>query len=296
VARQLTRHHRGGLVAALLLVIGTAPVQAERQDTLPPELEGVGVREHLGAQVPLDTELVDETGAPVRLSSYFHLGRPVLLTLNYYECPMLCTLQLNGLVDALRSLAWTPGREFEIVTVSINPLESPALARAKKGHYLESLERPAAAQGWHFLTGRQPAIRAVADSVGFAYRYDVATGQYVHAAAFMLLTPDGTVARYLYGVLLEPETLRLALVEAGRGAVGTTRDQLILTCFHYDGGQGRYVVAAGRLMRLGAGGAALLLGGWLGAWWLAERRRAATTTRPASRSLPAPPLADGATR
>jgi protein SCO1 len=293
VARHAIRLDQRSLLLALLLALAPAAALAQRQDTLPPQLHGVGVRERLGARVPLDAKLVDETGQSVRLGSYFHPGRPVLLTLNYYECPMLCTLQLNGLVDALRGLTWAPGREFEIVTVSINPLESPALAREKKRHYLEGLERPDVSAGWHFLTGAQPAIQALADSVGFAYRFDQATGQYVHAAAFMLLTPDGIVARYLYGVALEPDTLRLALVEAGRGAIGTTRDQLILICFHYDGGEGRYVVAASRLMRFAAGVTVLAVGVWLAGWWLGERRRA---PRSEGRATPARVLPNGTAR
>jgi len=255
----------------VLLLAASAP--AQREEPLPRELEGVGVDEKLGASVPRGLAFVDETGAVVTLGSYLDHGKPVILTLNYYECPMLCTLQLNGLVDALRELDWAPGRDFEIVTVSINPLETPRLAAAKKKTYLESLGRPGAEAGWHFLTGRQPEIVALADAVGFRYRYNEERKEYTHAAAFMLVTPDGRVARYLYGVMLEPKTVRLGLTEASQGRLGSTGDRFLLMCFHYDAGAGRYTVAAGRLMRLGGGLTTLVLGVWLGGWWWRERHR-----------------------
>jgi protein SCO1 len=259
-----------GSVLALLLAV---PSSAQRQEPLPKELEGVGVDEKLGASLPRGLAFVDDTGAAVTLGTYLGRGKPAILTLNYYECPMLCTLQLNGLVDALRELDWAPGRDFEIVTVSINPLETPRLAAAKKKSYLESLGRPGAEAGWHFLTGRQPEIAALADAVGFRYRYNEERKEYTHASVLTMLTPDARVARYLYGVMLEPKTVRLGLTEAGQGHLGSTGDRFLLMCFHYDADAGRYVVAAGRLMRLGGGCTALVLGVWLGGWWWRERRR-----------------------
>lgn len=259
-------------VAAVALIVAASPGLAQRQEPLPKELEGVGVDERLGARVPLALQFLDETGQPVSLGQFFRAGRPVLLTLNYYRCPMLCTLQLNGLVDALRELTWNPGREFEVVTVSIDPLEAPALAAGKKKIYLESLGRPGAETGWHFLVGRQPEIAALADAVGFRYRFDEARKEYVHAAVFVLLTPEGVVARYLYGVMVEPQTLKLGLAEASAGKLGSTVDRILLMCFHYDANAGRYVVAASRLMRAGGILTALCLGVWLGRWWWRERR------------------------
>lgn len=264
--------HRAIWLAVVTLLVSAAPGPAQRQEPLPRELEGVGVDEKLGARVPLDLAFTDESGQAVTLGQYFRRGRPVLLTLNYYQCPMLCTLQLNGLVDALRELPWSPGREFEIVTVSINPLETPPLAAGKKKVYLESYGRPGAETGWHFLVGRQPEIATLADAVGFRYRYNEARKEYVHAAAFMLLTSEGVVGRYLYGVMLEPRTVKLGLAEASAGKLGSTADRLLLMCFHYDANAGRYVVAASRLMQAGGILTALCLGTWLGRWWWREKR------------------------
>jgi protein SCO1/2 len=260
------------LAAAGLALACAVSAFAQRQEPLPKELEGVGIDERLGAVVPLDLEFTDEAGKRVRLGDYFG-RRPVILTLNYYECPMLCTLQLNGLIDGLGQLAWTPGDEFEIVTVSINPLETPTLARLKKQAYLAELGRPGAAGGWHFLVGSEKEIRALADAVGFHYRYNEQRREYVHAAGIMVTTPTGTLARYLYGVVYEPKSLRLAVLEAGEGKVGSAAEQLLLYCFHYDADAGRYVVAASNVMRAAGGLTALVLGVWLASAWVKGARR-----------------------
>jgi protein SCO1 len=259
--------------AAVVLTAWPAQAFGQRQEPLPGELDGVGVTEKRGARVPGDLTLVDEEGREVHLGDYLHRGRPVILTLNYYACPMLCTVQLNGLVTALKGLAWSPGREFEIVTVSINPLEGPALAAAKKKTYLATLDRPQAAAGWHFLTGKEAAISALAASVGFGYRWVEAQAQFAHPAVVMVLTGEGVVSGYLYGVLFDPATLRLALVEAGRGALGSARDQILLFCFHYDGSAGRYVVAATRLMQVAGAVTVVALLAAFALWWRGERRR-----------------------
>jgi len=258
-------------LAALRPVPPAAAVQ--RQEPLPKELEGVGITEKLGARLPLDLEFVDETGQTVRLASFFAKGRPVMLTLNYYSCPMLCTLMLNGLIDGLRELKWTPGQEFEVVTLSINPLETPTLARLKKQTYMEYYERPGAAAGWHFLTGRERDIRQLADAVGFGYTWVEARREYAHPAAIMLASPDGRVVRYLYGVMYEPKDLRLAIAEAGEGKVGSTAEQILLYCFHYDAEEGRYVIAASNLMRAGGLATAAIFGSWLFVWWRRSTRR-----------------------
>lgn len=262
--------------AALVLLVATAmPAAAQRKEPLPRELEGIGITEHPGARLPLDLEFTDEDGKPVRLAQYFPGTRPVILTLGYYRCPMLCTLVLNSLVDGIRDLAWTPGREFEIVTVSIDPLETPTLARLKKQNYLEEYARPGAAEGWHFLTGREESIRKLAGAVGFGYRYVEERQQYAHPAAIFLATPDGRMARYLYGVVYQPKTVRLALTEAGQGKIGTTADQLLLYCFHYDGQEGRYVLAATNIMRFGGATTALVVGLWLVTSWRRGARKKA---------------------
>ncbi len=242
-------------------------------DEVPQELRDVGVEEHLDAKLPLGATFFDERGEEVELGSFFERGRPVLLTLNYYRCPMLCGLQLNGLVAGLEELAWTPGQEFEMVTISIDPLETPALAAEKKRNYIERYGRPSAAAGWHFLTGRQAEIERVAETLGFSYARDSETGEYAHAAVVFVATPDGRVARYLYGVEYPPKNLRLALLEAADGTIGSPWDQLLLFCHRYDPDRRRYAPVAMNIMRVGGGVTALALGGALGLLWLREARR-----------------------
>jgi len=247
--------------------------EAQLAEQVPAALEDVGITEHLDAKLPLDLEFRDENGDVVTLGSYFDDDRPVILTLNYYKCPMLCGLMLNGLVDGLTSMGWSPGDEFEIVTVSINPLETPELAAAKKQNYLKLLDRPTAAEGWHFLTGRELEIKRLAETVGFGYSYDPETQNYAHAAALMVCTPDGRVARYLYGIEYPAQKLKFALLEAAEGTVGSTLDQLILYCYHYDPTNRRYSPVAMNIMRVGGGATALILGISLGAFWFREWRR-----------------------
>jgi len=252
----------------LFLALPGSVASAQTSDTVPEELEGVGVIEHLGDAIPLDLTFCNEAGTEVALREYFTGGRPVMLTMNYYSCPMLCTLQLNGLIDALQDLAWTPGKEFELVTVSINPRETPQLATLKKQNYMKEYGRPEAAPGWHFLTGREENIKRLAEAVGFEYKYDEATNQYSHVAALMILTPDAHLARYLYGVMYEPKTLRLSLLEAAEGKIGSAADQILLFCFHFDTAQGRYTLAAVNLVRAAAVLTVVVLGVALGALWL----------------------------
>jgi protein SCO1/2 len=265
------------LVAAAFLA--ASPVFAQLADQVPPQLEEVGVEEHLDAKLPLDLQFRDEIGAVVTLGDYFDGTKPVILTLNYYKCPMLCGLQLNGLLDGLRDLDWTPGQEFELVTVSINPLETPALANEKKQNYMKRYERPSAAKGWHFLTGREPEIRQLASTLGFGYTLDRDTGEYAHAAVAFVATPDGRVARYLYGIEYPERRLRLALLEASAGEIGSTLDQIILYCFHYDPTSRRYSPVAMNIMRVGATATALIVGLTLGGFWLREARRKKTIDR-----------------
>jgi protein SCO1/2 len=263
----------GPCVFAAWAFTAAVPAVAQLADQVPPQLEEVGIEEHLDAKIPMNLEFRDEYGAVVTLGDYFDGEKPVILTLNYYKCPMLCGLQLNGLLDGLMELDWTPGQEFEMVTVSINPLETPALATEKKQNYMKRYERPSAAKGWHFLTGREPEIRQLASTLGFGYTFDRKTGEYAHAAAIFVSTPDGRVARYLYGIEYPPRRLRLALLEASAGEIGTTIDQLILYCFHYDPSSRRYSPVAMNIMRLGGGATALILGLSLGGYWLREARR-----------------------
>ena len=193
-----------------------------------------------------------------------------MLTLNYYRCPMLCTLELNGLVLGMKGLTWTAGDEFDVVTVSFDPRETPALARAKKRSYLEDLARPSAEGGWHFLTGSPASIEALTKAVGFSTQYDGQTDQYGHAAAVMIATPRAWPLPY--GVRFEPATLKLALLEASRG-IGSTWERFILYCYHYDANQGRYAPAAMSIMRVGGALTVLVLSCVVGGFWLRDRRR-----------------------
>ncbi|RJP21904.1 MAG: SCO family protein [Candidatus Omnitrophota bacterium] len=217
------------------------------------ELEGVGVTEKLNAQIPLHLEFRNEQDRSVRLQDYFTDKRPVLLILAYYRCPMLCTLVINGAVDALKQIPLTPGKDYEIVTVSIDPLETPTLAKFKKQNYLKEFGKPEAAHSWHFLTGREDNIKQLADAVGFGYRYNEEREEYSHPAVLTIGAPDGRVSRYLYGIQFEPQTMRLSFVEASEGKIGSTLDRILLFCFHYDSAAGRYAPIAMNIMRLAGG-------------------------------------------
>jgi protein SCO1/2 len=232
----------------------------------PAELEGIDIEEHLDAPLPLDLAFTDDAGREVRLGDYFNRGRPVILTLGYYRCPQLCFLVLNGLVDALKEIDYSPGREFEIVTISINPEEEHPLARLKKDSYMAFYQHPRAAEHWHFLTGPAAHSRAVAEAVGFKYR-QTAPGDFAHAAVLTLCTPDGRVSRYLYGAMFEPRTLKLGLLEAGEGKIGTTLERFILWCHVYDPSRNSYAANAMNLMRLGgAATVAVMIGGLTFLW------------------------------
>jgi protein SCO1/2 len=250
------------LAFLLMAVLGTAGSGwAQTTDPGLKPLEGVGIEEKLGDTITLDVPFMDSSGKKVTLQDFFDGERPVLLTLNYSDCPMLCSLQLNGLLDALKLMKWDLGENFQVLTVSIDPHESPARAQLTKQKYLKMYGRAGAAGGWRFLTGEEENVRRLADEVGFGYTFVKDTGEFAHAAAVMVLTPEGKVSRYLYGVAYDPQTLRLSLVEAGEGAVGSTMDQILLFCFHYDETKGRYGPAAVGVMRVGGVLTMLCLGG-----------------------------------
>ena len=281
---RLGRVHAIGVMVMVCLWAGSGVASAQLVEQVPEALEEVGITEHLDAKLPMELEFRDEDGIPVTLGSYFDGERPVILTLNYYRCPMLCGLMLNGLVDGLDQMEWTPGQEFEIVTVSINPPETPALAKEKKQNYIKRYGRPSAMAGWHFLTGREPEIDRLAETVGFSFVYDPVEKQYAHAAAIFVCTPDGRVARYLYGIEYPPKRLKLGLLEASEGKIGSTLDQLILYCYHYDPSNRRYSPVAMNIMRVGGGATASILAVALGMFWLREwRRRKSTAKRDSTR-------------
>jgi protein SCO1/2 len=235
---------------------------------IPTALQNVGIDQHLNEQVSLDLVFRDETGKSVRLGKYF-VNKPVILSLVYFECPMLCTQVLNGLVSSLKVLKFTVGKEFEVVTISFNPQEGPPLAAAKKETYLGRYSRPGAEGGWHFLTGNEDSIQAITKAVGFRYTRDPRTGQFAHASGIMLLTPQGRVSRYFYGIEYAPRDLRLGLVEASANKIGTVTDQVLLFCYHYDPREGKYSAVILNLIRLG--GVLTLLA--LGVAWFVWFRR-----------------------
>jgi protein SCO1/2 len=214
-------------------------------------LKKVDIEQRLGNQIPLDLRFRDETGREVRLGEYFGKGRPVALTLVYYECPMLCNQVLNGAVGAFQALSFTAGKEFEVVTVSFDPREGPELAAKKKETYLRRYKREGAEAGWHFLTGDKASIDALADAVGFRYVWDEQSQQFAHASAVMVATPQGKLSHYFYGIDYAPRDLRLALVEASEGKVGSPVDSLILFCYHYDPASGRFAPVMGVLRAAG---------------------------------------------
>ena len=239
------------LAGLLAVVLGASAYPAVAgEDQRPAILRDVAFDQRLGAEVPLDVAFRDETGASVTLREY--LGdKPVLLVPAYYECPMLCTIVLNGVVSALRALPFDVGKEFRVVTFSFNPRETSELAAAKKATYLEDYRRPGAAAGWHFLTGDEPSIAALTQAIGFRYAWDEASKQYAHASGIVVLTPAGRISHYFFGVEFAPRDLRLALVEASGEHIGSLVDQLLLFCFHYDPATGRYSRVALNAVRAG---------------------------------------------
>jgi protein SCO1/2 len=243
----------------LCAVSASASAQAGRAAMEPGEaasarpglLSKIAIDQRLNHQVPLDLPFTDENGRSVTLGDYFG-KRPVILALVYYECPMLCTQVLNGLVTALGVMTFEPGKEFEVVAVSFNPREGPGLASQKKANYVERYGRPHTAAGWHFLTGSEDSIQKLTDAVGFRYAYDERIKQYAHGAAIEVLTPKGVLSRYFYGIEYSPRDIRLGLIEASDERIGTAIDDVLLFCYHYDPATGKYGAAVLRLVRAGA--------------------------------------------
>jgi protein SCO1/2 len=240
----------------------TQGVMTPPANVRPPGLKNVGIEQRLNQQVPLDLAFRDETGKAVRLGDYFG-HKPVILNLVYYKCPMLCSQVLIGLTSALRVLKFDVGNQFNVVTVSFNPRETPEIAAATKADYLKRYGRAGAAQGWPFLTGPQESITALARAVGFQYQYDAATDQYAHGTAIMLLTPDGRVAQYYYGVEFAPKDLRLGLIEASSGKIGNLVDEVLLYCYHYDPAAGKYGAVIARIVKLSGIATVVALGGMM---------------------------------
>ena len=215
----------------------------------PPMLKQVGIEQRLNEQIPAELTFRDESGATVRMANYFG-KKPLILNLVYFQCPMLCSEVLSGLTSALSIVKFDVGKEFDIVTVSIDPRDTPTMAAEKKAGLLKRYRRAGAEQGWHFLTGDTANITALAKAAGFGYEYDQATGQFLHATAIMILTPDGKISRYLYGVEYPPKDLRLGLVEASENRIGNAVDEVLLYCYHYDPATGKYGAIIMNVLRL----------------------------------------------
>jgi protein SCO1/2 len=249
-------------------VTGNAREPGMPSSTVPAALREIGFDQNLDKQVPLDAPFKDETGRVVKLGDYFG-KRPVVMVFAYYDCPMLCTLVINGLASALNVLSLVPGKDFEIVTVSFNPRDTPATASAKKAAYIARDKQPGAAAAWHFLTGDPSSIDRLTKAAGFRYVWDEETKQFAHPTGVIVLTPEGRLARYLFGIEYGPRDLRYAIVDASNGKVGSAVDALVLYCYHYDPTLGRYSVSIMRLVR--AAGAATVLA--VGAFILVMVRR-----------------------
>lgn len=239
----------------------------------PAHLVGVGIDEHLGKALPRDLTFVNERGRRTRLGKVFAANLPVIITLNYSNCPMLCSLELDGLVKGLKQLSLELGRDYRIVTVSLDPKETPEVAHKTQQRYLKQYGRPGASDYWQFLTGSERNIRALAAAVGFRYRYNEDENQYYHAAAIALASPSGRLARYLYGIQYDPQTLELALVEASQGTIGTPINHLLLFCSAYDPKKGGYGLVASRLISLGGLLTFGVLGGFVMILWGRDRRK-----------------------
>ena len=228
----------------------------------PPGLKNVGIEQNLNEQIPPGLTFRDETGKTVTLGDFFG-KKPMILNLVYYQCPMLCGEVLTGLESALRVLKFDVGKEFDVLTVSFDPKETPEMASAKKAEYLKRYGRSGAADGWHFLTGPASSIDALTKAAGFQYQYDPKSGQFAHATAIMVLTPEGKIAQYYYGVEFAPKDLRLGLIQASQNKIGTVVDQLLLYCYHYDPDTGKYGAIISRVLQLAAGATVLILGTFL---------------------------------
>lgn len=237
----------------------------------PPMLREVGIDQKLGAPLPLDLTFRDERGETVQLQQYFG-EKPVILSFVYYECPMLCTQVLNGLLESLRTVSFDVGKQFEIVTVSFDPGETPKLAADKKASYVKQYKRAGAEQGWHFLTGDTASIRQLTQAAGFRYTYDPATDQFAHASGIMVVTPQGKMARYFYGIEYSGRDLRLALVEAAENKIGSPVDALLLYCFHYDPLTGKYGIVIMNVLRLAGVATVMALGTFMLVMFRRDRR------------------------
>ncbi len=266
------------LAALCLLPPWFSAFPAWAHDARPAALRDVAFDQRLDQQVPLGLAFRDEAGRTIRLADYFG-QKPVILTLVYYKCQDLCPLLLDGVVRSLRALSFDIGNQFNMVTVSFDPSDNPALAAAKKKDFIRQYSRPGAAAGWHFLTADQSSIRSLTRSVGFRYTYDAHTGRFAHSAGVVLLTPRGKISRYFYGIEFSPRDLRLGLIEAAAGKIGSPIDQLLLFCYHYDPITGKYGLLITNVIRLAGAATVLILGAFIFVMLRHERSHASEAGR-----------------
>lgn len=259
------------LIVALLGIGLVTPVSAQQSGQMRREFEGVNIDEKLGDTIPMDLAFRNAAGEAVTLKQYFDGNRPVMLTLNYYDCPMLCPMMLDQYTRTLKGIDWVPGNEFEAVTVSFDPDETPEMARRQKKSYVAALNKPGAAKGWHFLTGDEASIKSLTDAVGFNYRKVEGKDEYAHPTAVLFLSGSGKVTRYIYGMEVPSSDTRQALVEASNGTVGNVMDQIKLYCYQFDPDANSYTADAFAIMRIGGVLATILMGGLLFFFWRRER-------------------------
>lgn len=274
-ARRMHRNHCCGFFFWIGLVffhIATAFSQVA--DFAPDELKKIDVVEKLGETIPLDLTFTKDNGEEFTLDWFFHQNKPVVIVLAYYNCPMLCSLVLNGLTEAARGIDYKPGEDYTILTISIAPDETAELAAAKKKNYIQALGIPAADAGWFFCVGDSSQSCALADALGFKYFWDEERKEWAHPAVLHFLSKEGKITRYLYGLQYKPQDFRLGLLEASQGKIGTTIDRIVLYCFHYDANSEGYVVLASNVMKLGGLVTVIILSIFLGILWLRHRVKA----------------------
>ncbi len=271
ISAQKTEHYNSPLYAPKTY----DPNQTGVSSGLPPVLKSVGIEQKLNEQLPLSAEFKDENGNVVKLGDYFSKEKPVILALVYYECPMLCNEVLNGLTGSLKGISFDAGREFEVVAISFDVRENdkPDLAKNKKASYLNRYARPGTENGWHFLTGTQSEIDRVTQAVGFNYEFDEATNQFAHAGGVMIITPQGKISRYLYGIDYAPKDLKFSLMDSAEGKIGNPAEQLYLYCFHYNPATGKYGLEILSVLRLMAIATIVGIGAMLYVFWRSNKKR-----------------------
>ena len=270
VSAQKTEHYNSPLYSPRTYEPGQGT-----SNGMPQALQAVGIEQKLNSQLPLDAVFKDENGKEVRLGEYFGKGKPVVLALVYYECPMLCNEVLNGLTGSLKGVSFDAGKDFDVIAISFDARENekPDLAKNKKASYMSKYERKGTENGWHFLTGTQAEIDKVTQAVGFNYKFDEATNQFAHAGGIMMTTPDGRLSRYFYGIDYQPRDLKFGLIDSSEGKIGNPAEQLYLYCFHYDPANGAYGFAVLRGMRVASVLMLIAIGGMFFVFWRRNKKK-----------------------